>query len=72
LVNQADVLEISIFGVGLAGHTLKWGWCSYTVEKKLKGKIKAEIIKRTLLNAYFAAVKLPMYVVKDGESSSPI
>jgi hypothetical protein len=30
------------------------------VESKLKGKIKAEIIKRTLLNAYFAAVKLPL------------
>jgi hypothetical protein len=30
------------------------------VEKKLKGKLKAEIIKRTVLSAYFAAVKLPL------------
>jgi hypothetical protein len=32
------------------------------VTSKLKGKIKAEIIKRTVLNAYFAAVSLPLTV----------
>lgn len=32
------------------------------VGTKLKGKIKGQIIKRTVLNAYFAAVSLPMCV----------
>ncbi|WVQ85872.1 hypothetical protein IAT38_008040 [Cryptococcus sp. DSM 104549] len=32
------------------------------VESKLKGLLKKEIIKRTLLNAYFAAVSLPLSV----------
>jgi hypothetical protein len=31
-----------------------------TVTHKLKMKLKSEIIKRTVLNAYFAAVKLPL------------
>lgn len=33
-----------------------------TVTGKLKSKLKGEIIKRTVLSAYFAAVSLPMYV----------
>lgn len=32
------------------------------VAGKIKGKIKKEVIKRTVLSAYFAAVKLPMMV----------
>jgi len=32
------------------------------VTGKLKSKLKGEIIKRTVLSAYFAAVSLPMYV----------
>lgn len=32
----------------------------HKVESKLKGLVKKEIIKRTLLNAYFAAVSLPL------------
>ncbi|EIW69835.1 hypothetical protein TREMEDRAFT_43510 [Tremella mesenterica DSM 1558] len=34
----------------------------WIVESKLKAKIKSEIIKRTVLNAYFAAVSLPLTV----------
>ncbi|OXG34174.1 hypothetical protein C367_00782 [Cryptococcus neoformans Ze90-1] len=34
----------------------------FWVESKLKGLVKKEIIKRTLLNAYFAAVSLPLSV----------
>ncbi|ODN82720.1 hypothetical protein L202_01006 [Cryptococcus amylolentus CBS 6039] len=34
----------------------------FWVESKLKGYVKKEIIKRTLLNAYFAAVSLPLTV----------
>lgn len=30
------------------------------VTSKLKAKIKGEIIKRTVLSAYFAAVSLPL------------
>jgi len=33
------------------------------VTGKLKKKLKGEIIKRTVLSAYFAAVSLPMYVM---------
>lgn len=32
----------------------------FWIESKLKAKIKSEIIKRTILNAYFAAVSLPL------------
>ncbi|KIR51494.1 hypothetical protein I315_05975 [Cryptococcus gattii Ru294] len=34
----------------------------FWVESQLKGLVKKEIIKRTLLNAYFAAVSLPLSV----------
>ena len=33
---------------------------TFAVGAKLKGKLKGQIIKRTALNAYFAAVKLPL------------